>query len=195
MHACIFGLGGRTLLALRGVYRQPRLIPGPNACKTDDTYTNRTNGGELHLMNNQERKAVRIARDKARKAEKRAAMLAEYGCFEKVISNQTMHKSLLKRRDGVEWKGSVQKYLQYAIVKIYRTKHSLLSGEMAVNKTVRKMTVVERGKVRQVQGGLDRYPCGSGCFVRPLHHACYSAHPHIRQSGKHKRKRHRPRKT
>lgn len=154
MHACIFGLGGRTLLALRGAYRQPRLIPGPNACKTDDTYINRTNGGELHLMNNQERKAARIARDKARKAEKKAALLEEYGCFEKVVSNQTMHKSLLKRRDGVEWKGSVQKYLQYAIVKIYRTKHSLLTGEMSVNKTVRKMTVVERGKVRQVQGVL-----------------------------------------
>lgn len=86
------------------LYRRPRLIPGPNACKTDDTYINRTNGGELHLMNNQERKSARIARDKARKAEKKKALLEEHGCFESVISNQTLHKSLKKRRQNVEWK-------------------------------------------------------------------------------------------
>ena len=138
----------------KALYRQPCLIPSPNSCKTDDTYINRTNGGELHLMNNQERKAARIARDKARKAEKRKDLLDEHGSFEKVISNQAMHKSLEKRRKGVEWKGSVQRYLQYAIVKIYKTKHSLLAGEMALNKKVKKMTVVERGKVRSVQGVL-----------------------------------------
>lgn len=147
------------------IYRRPRLIPGPNSCKTDDTYINRTNGGELHLMSNQERKAARIARDKARKAEKKKKLLDEHGSFERVISNQTMHKSLVKRRRGVEWKGSVQRYLQYAIVKIYETKHKLLAGELAVNKTVRKMTVVERGKVRPVQGVLidTRVVQGSLC--------------------------------
>lgn len=106
--------------------------------------------GELYLMNNQERIQARIARDKARKAEKHKVAVEKYGTFENVITCQNLHRSLQKRRKNVEWKGSVQAYLAHAIVKIKRAKDDLLRGEMNVNKAIKRMTIYERGKRREI---------------------------------------------
>ena len=107
-------------------------------------------GGELYPMNNQERKQARIARDKARKAEKRKAVIEQCGTFENVITCQNLHRSLRKRRKNVAWKGSVQVYLAHAIVKIKRTKDDLLKGELNVNQSIKSMTIHERGKKRYI---------------------------------------------
>lgn len=101
-------------------------------------------------MNNQERIQARIARDKARKAEKRRELIEKHGTFEKVITNQTLHRSLQRRRKEVEWKGSVQSYLAHAIVKIKRAKDDLWNGEMNINRTIKQMTICERGKKRDI---------------------------------------------
>lgn len=101
-------------------------------------------------MNNQERIRARIERDKARKAEKRKAIVEKCGSFESVITNQTLHRSLQRRRKEVEWKGSVQSYLAHAIVKIKRAKDDLWQGKMNVNHTIKQMTICERGKKRHI---------------------------------------------
>ena len=79
-------------------------------------------------MTNQERIQARIARSKARKAEKRKPLIAECGDFRSVITNQNLLRSLQKRRKETEWKGSVQSYIAHAIVKNKRAKDALLEG-------------------------------------------------------------------
>lgn len=118
-------------------------------------YTNRNERSRHFItMNNQERIQARIARDKARKAEKRKALVEKHGSFESVITNQTLHRSLKRRRKEVEWKGSVQSYLAHAIVKIKRTKDDLWAGKMNVNRTIKQMTICERGKKRDIHAIL-----------------------------------------
>lgn len=102
-------------------------------------------------MNNQERIQARIARSKARKAEKRKPLLEQYGKFERVITMQNFLHSLQRRRKDVEWKGSVQTYLSHAIVKMKRTKDGLiLRNRLEVNGKIRHMRIHERGKTRDI---------------------------------------------
>ncbi len=101
-------------------------------------------------MSNQERIQARIARDKARKAAKRQAAVEKHGTYENVITLQNLHRSLRKRRKNVEWKGSVQSYLAHAIVKIKRSKDELLRGEVNINRAIKRMTIYERGKRRDI---------------------------------------------
>ena len=99
-------------------------------------------------MTNRERIQRRIERDKARKAERRRALIEKHGTFENVITMQNLHRSLQRRRSDVEWKGSVQRYIQHAIVKIKRTKDDLMKGELHINRTIRRRMIYERGKAR-----------------------------------------------
>lgn len=99
-------------------------------------------------MNNQQRIQLRIQRDKRRKAEKRQKRIEKYGTAKSVITNQNLLRSLQKRRQETEWKGSVQRYIQHAIIKNYRAKHDLLAGKLNVNQTIRTIVVNERGKRR-----------------------------------------------
>ncbi len=101
-------------------------------------------------MTNQERIRRRIERDKARKAEKRRQRTGQHGSFERVITMQNLHRSLKRRRVDVAWKGSVQRYLHHAIVKMKRTKDDLLSGQLHINRTIRRRTIYERGKARLI---------------------------------------------
>jgi len=110
--------------------------------------------GELYLMSNQERIQARIARDKARKAEKRKGVIEKHGTYENVFTLQNLHRSLQKRRKNVEWKGSVQAYLAHAIVKMKRAKDDLLRGDMNIKNTIRRMTIYERGKRREIHAIL-----------------------------------------
>ena len=99
-------------------------------------------------MTNQERIQARIARSKARKAEKRKPLIAECGDFRSVITNQNLLRSLQKRRKETEWKGSVQSYISHAIVKNKRAKDALLEGRMNVNQSIKHLVIHERGKRR-----------------------------------------------
>jgi hypothetical protein len=99
-------------------------------------------------MTNQERIQARIARSKARKAEKRKPLLTECGDFRSVITNQNLLRSLQKRRKETEWKGSVQSYIAHAIVKNKRAKDALLEGRMNVNQSIKHLVIHERGKRR-----------------------------------------------
>lgn len=101
-------------------------------------------------MTNQERIQRRIERDKTRKAEKRRARTEQYGSFERVITMQNLHKSLKRRRLDVAWKGSVQRYVHHAIVKMKRTKDDLMRGQLHINRTIRRRTIYERGKARLI---------------------------------------------
>lgn len=101
-------------------------------------------------MNNQERIQARIARDKARKAAKRKPLTDKYGELENVITMQNLFRSLQKRKSGVMWKGSVQRFMAHAIVKLKRLKDSTLNGKPEINTSVRKAAIRERGKRRDV---------------------------------------------
>lgn len=99
-------------------------------------------------MTNQERIQARIARSKARKAEKRKELIAQCGDFRSVITNQNLLRSLQKRRKETEWKGSVQTYISHAIVKNKRAKDALLQGRLNVNQSIKHLIINERGKRR-----------------------------------------------
>ncbi|MBR6570426.1 MAG: hypothetical protein IKK75_08245 [Clostridia bacterium] len=101
-------------------------------------------------MTNQERIRRRIERDKARKAEKRRQRTEQHGSFERVITMQNLHRSLKRRRLDVAWKGSVQRYLHHAIVKLKRTKDDLMRGQLHINRTIRRRIIYERGKARMI---------------------------------------------
>lgn len=99
-------------------------------------------------MNNQKRIQKRILRSKEKREAKRQAKIENHGRSEKVISQQSYHRSLKRRRRNTEWKGSVQRYIQHAIIKIKRSVDSNEKGLLGVNQTPRPLTIVERGKRR-----------------------------------------------
>lgn len=101
-------------------------------------------------MTNKERIQARIARNKARKAEKRKPRIEQYGSFEKVISMQSFIRSLKRRRRDVMWKGSVQRYVFHAIVKMKRAKDDLWAGKLNIEPQGAEKTIYERGKKRDI---------------------------------------------
>lgn len=105
-------------------------------------------------MTSYERKQVRIARDKAKKQEKRRALVEAHGTSAKVFTMQNLFLSFRKRLRGVIWKGTVQKYASHAILKIKRAKAALLKGTIDVSQSVRSMVIYERGKRRPVRSVL-----------------------------------------
>ena len=101
-------------------------------------------------MTNQDRIRARIARSKARREAKRQARAEEYGRMEKVITNQHLFKSLMKRRKGTDWKQSVMDYCFHAIVRNRRAKDAILAGEHPEPSRIKRIGLYERGKRREV---------------------------------------------
>lgn len=101
-------------------------------------------------MTNRERIQARIARDKARKAEKRKTRIEQYGSSKKVISMQSFNRSLKRRRRDVMWKGSVQRYVFHGIVKMKRAKDDLRAGKLNIEPQGTEKTIYERGKKRDI---------------------------------------------
>lgn len=99
-------------------------------------------------MTNQERIQARIARSKARKAEKRQAALDEYGNFKSVMTIRNLLRSLRRRIKNTSWKGSVQTFLSHAIVKLKRMRDCAIRGDLQVNQRIRHLIIHERGKRR-----------------------------------------------
>ena len=101
-------------------------------------------------MTNQDRIRARIARSKARREAKRLARAEQYGDIRKVITNQHLFRSLMKRRKGTDWKQSVMDYLFHAIVRNKRQKDAILAGAHPEPSMIREIFLYERGKRRRV---------------------------------------------
>lgn len=102
-------------------------------------------------ITSQQRKQARISRDKERKAAKHAALYERCGKIENVMTLQNTFRSLLRRIQGTIWKGSVQNYVAHFVVKNNRARRAVLEGKMAPSFKVRRMTLSERGKRRDIQ--------------------------------------------
>lgn len=101
-------------------------------------------------MTNHDRVQARIERSKARRAAKRLQRAEQYGRIEKVISNQTLFRSLVKRKKGTDWKQSVQDYVHHFAVRNKRSKDAILSGALPTPSRIREINLYERGKARRV---------------------------------------------
>lgn len=101
-------------------------------------------------MSNQDRIRARIARNKAKREAKRLARAEQYGRLDKVMTNQNLFRSLMKRRKGTSWKQSVMDYVFHAIVRNKRAKDAILAGAHPEPSRIKKITLYERGKRRDV---------------------------------------------
>ena len=101
-------------------------------------------------MTNQDRIRARIARSKAKHEAKRLARAEKYGRMEKVMTNQNLFKSLMKRRKGTDWKQSVMDYCFHAIVRNKRAKDAILAGAHPEPSRIKEIRLYERGKRRDV---------------------------------------------
>lgn len=106
--------------------------------------------GRRNQVTNQERIRARIARSKAKREAKRLARAEQYGRMERVMTNQHLFKSLMKRRKGTDWKQSVMDYCFHAIVRNKRAKDAVLAGAHPEPSRIKKITLYERGKRRDV---------------------------------------------
>lgn len=116
------------------------------------------------MASNADRIQARIARDKAKKLQKKQEQATEYGDFDKVITQQNLLKSLNKRLRGTSWKGSVQAYVSHFIVKNNRAKKTVCAGKIPASFTVRSMVLSERGKRRNIQMVDIESRVIQGCF-------------------------------
>ena len=101
-------------------------------------------------MTNRERIQARIARSKEKRKQKRIARAEIYGRIERVITNQHLFRSLMKRRKGTDWKQSVMDYVFHAIVRNKRQKDEILAGAHPEPSRIKKIGLYERGKRRDV---------------------------------------------
>lgn len=101
-------------------------------------------------MTNQERIRARIARSKEKHRQKKMARAENFGRIEKVITNQHLFQSLMKRRKGTDWKQSVMDYVFHAIVRNKRQKDAILAGAHPEPSRIKKIGLYERGKRRDV---------------------------------------------
>ena len=101
-------------------------------------------------MSNQDRIRARIARSKARREAKRLARAEQYGRIGRVMTNQNLFRSLMKRRKGTDWKQSVMDYCFHAIVRNKRAKDALLAGAHPEPSRIKRIALYERGKRRDV---------------------------------------------
>lgn len=101
-------------------------------------------------MNNQDRIRARIARSKARREAKKLARAEQYGRIDRVITNQNLFRSLMKRRKGTDWKQSVMDYVFHAIVRNKRQKDAILAGAHPEPSHIKRIGLYERGKRRDV---------------------------------------------
>lgn len=101
-------------------------------------------------MTKHQRAKQRIARDKARKEEKRRILYAENDNFQKVMTMQHMCNALVKCRKGVNWKGTVQEYTGHAVTEMYRALSSLKNGVLPNLTSTSRIVLYERGKRREI---------------------------------------------
>ena len=123
-------------------------------------------------MSNQDRIRARIARSKAKREAKKIARAEEYGRMDRVMTNQHLFRSLMKRRKGTDWKQSVMDYTFHAIVRNKRQKDAILAGAHPEPSKIKRITLYERGKRRDVHAVVIDSRVVQGvicdCCITPL---------------------------
>ncbi len=101
-------------------------------------------------MTSEERHAARDKRRRLKRAEKRAAKLAEYDNFSRVADYNSLYKAYIDARKGVRWKASVQRYGMDLGRNLCILHNRLIKGE-DVRKGFIPFDLMERGKLRHIQ--------------------------------------------
>ena len=101
-------------------------------------------------MTNQDRIRARIARSKARREAKKLERAELYGRIDRVITNQNLFRSLMKRKKGTDWKQSVMDYVFHAPVRNKRARDAILAGAHPEPSKIKRLGLYERGKRRDV---------------------------------------------
>lgn len=101
-------------------------------------------------MRKYQRAKRRIARDKARKLERRKSLYKDNDDFNQVMTMQNMCDALKKCRKGVNWKGTVQEYTEHAVIEMYNAYSSLHNGKLPNLTSTSRIILYERGKKREI---------------------------------------------
>lgn len=104
-------------------------------------------------MTSADRKEARYLRRVVRRAEKKAAMCAQYDDYGWVFSYPHLYESYRKCRQNVAWKSSVQKYIATAPLNVYQTHKRLMAGTYR-SPGFFEFDVFERGKKRHIRSTL-----------------------------------------
>lgn len=100
-------------------------------------------------MNSAERHEARYRRRKAKRDEKRKALLEEYGDFDRVLSMNALSRAADQATKGVGYKGSVKKFMLRKLTNIADLRRRLETGK-DIHKGFICFNVVERGKLRRI---------------------------------------------
>lgn len=100
-------------------------------------------------MTSQDRRNARYMRRKAKRESKRLDCLKNHG-FDQVSDVDNLYKSMLKARNGVWWKASVQRYDMNYLRRIIQTRKELKAGK-DIRKGFYEFYSTERGKKRFIQ--------------------------------------------
>lgn len=101
-------------------------------------------------MTNKQRIEVRIARDKARRREKKRTHNQESDNFQNIVNHQAYVSSLKKCQKTVSYKSSVQRYVMRAITHMDETIDTILSGKLPPLTSKDRIMIYERGKARTI---------------------------------------------
>lgn len=101
-------------------------------------------------MNKRQRAIIRIARDKERKALRHKELYGANDNLDTVFTMQHMVDALKKCKKGVNWKGSVQRYTQRAVVNMYSAMTDVRAGRIPPLTSVYEIILYERGKRRTI---------------------------------------------
>ena len=101
-------------------------------------------------MTNDERIQIRIARDKARRQQRKLEKNKNYDNFDNVIKMQNYVDALSKCRKGVNWKGTVQSYCQNAVIEMESAITSINEGVLPKLSCMSQIVLYERGKRRVI---------------------------------------------
>jgi len=101
-------------------------------------------------MNKRLRAKIRIERDIAEKAERRAKKYKDYDDYYKIVTIEHFTNALRKCQSGVRWKKSVQRYNYNAICNIFRDFNIMLTGAPPRATGDREIVIYERGKARVI---------------------------------------------
>ena len=93
---------------------------------------------------------MRIARDKARRREKKRAHNHEADNFQNVVNHQAYVSSLQKCQKSVSYKSSVQRYVMRAVTHMDETINVVSSGKLPPLTSKDRITIYERGKARTI---------------------------------------------
>ncbi len=101
-------------------------------------------------MTSEERRELRYQRRKAQREEKRKSKYPDADNFDKVFSFEHLWESYKKCRKSVAWKGSVQRYIFQAPIRVIQTRNKLRDGKYRCIKP-HEWDTWERGKLRHIK--------------------------------------------